>query len=572
VSAPEVPPPTPLPQLERAVARVKEASPTFARLPITERIRLLESMLEGYHRVAADTVRAACLAKGIPPDEAMSGEEWINGPLLVVRNCRLLMNTLRQLAAKGAPRFDPTGVRPLPNGGLSVRCYPLDALEGTLLMRHDAQTHLQPGVDATNLHEHVASFYRKPHGGRVCLVLGGGNVNAIPPTDCLAKMFIEGATCVLKMNPVNAYLGPFIERAFRAAIDRDFLAVVYGGADEGQALMAQPGIDEVHVTGSAETYDAMVWGPAGPERDARKARNEPLLTKEVSAELGNITPVLWVPGPYDAGELSFQGHNIAGMVSNNASFNCVAAKLIVTSRRDPQRPALLEQMTRGLEKAAPRKPYYPGTEERFTRFLADYPDARKLGAPKRGELPFTVIQGLDARNEKERAFHVEPWCPIVSEAALDAVDPLAFLDEAVRFVNERVWGSLCAVLIVHPKLLEDPIVGAAVERAIADLRYGSVAVNTWPGASFGLMSLPWGGHPAAGSPRDIQSGRGFVHNTLMLERVEKGVLRAPVKTFPVMPWFPGHRSLDVLGRRLTDFEADPSWLKVPGMAAAGMKA
>ena len=80
-----------------------------------------------------------------------------------------------------------------------------------------------------------------------------------------------------------------------------------------------------------------------------------------------------------------------------------------------------------------------------------------------------------------------------------------------------------------------------------------------------------GGHPSS-SPTNIQSGRGWVHNTFMLEGIEKMVLRAPAKAFQLLPWFPGHRTQDVLGRRLTDFEYEPSWLKIPGIAVAGVGA
>ena len=91
------------------------------------------------------------------------------------------------------------------------------------------------------------------------------------------------------------------------------------------------------------------------------------------------------------------------------------------------------------------------------------------------------------------------------------------------------------------------------------------------GAVFGLGTAPWGGHPSS-NLQDIQSGLGWVHNTFLLEGIEKMVLRAPAKAFPVSPWFPGHKTQDVLGRRLVDFEMGPSWLKIPGIAVAGMKA
>jgi len=67
------------------------------------------------------------------------------------------------------------------------------------------------------------------------------------------------------------------------------------------------------------------------------------------------------------------------------------------------------------------------------------------------------------------------------------------------------------------------------------------------------------------------SGRGWVHNSLLLDGIEKFVLRAPAKNFPISPWFPGHKTQHLLGRRLTEFEYAPSWLKIPGVAAAALR-
>jgi hypothetical protein len=55
----------------------------------------------------------------------------------------------------------------------------------------------------------------------------------------------------------------------------------------------------VHITGSDRTHDRIVWGPPGAERESRRmAEDEPLLKKPISSELGCVTPVVMVPGPY----------------------------------------------------------------------------------------------------------------------------------------------------------------------------------------------------------------------------------------------------------------------------------
>lgn len=562
---------TAFPQLDAVVQRVKASAEKWARLPIRDRIRLAEQMRDGYYAIAEESVRAACIAKGIDPDGPMSGEEWLGGPMVTLRILRLTAEALREVQRSGAPQIERKQLRTLPDGRLAVLVHPRSMLDAVLLQGHVAENHMQPGVTADNLNEHQASFYRRPHGGRVCVVLGGGNVNAIPPTDVIYKLFVEGTVCILKMNPVNAYLGPFIERAFRAAIDQGYLAVTYGGAEEGGHLIHHPMVDEVHITGSDKTHDAMVWGPPGPEREARKQRNEPALRKEISSELGNISPVIVVPGPFSSSELAFQSDNIAGMVVNNASFNCNSAKLLVTSRTWNQRLGLLDGIAAGIAKGRVRKAYYPGAEDRWKQFTDGRAGLRLIGNAGAGELSYALIPDVNPDNAEDRVFKQEPWCAVLSETALPGDDVASFLDRAVKLVNERVWGTLCATLVVHPKTMADPQSAAAIEKAIRELRYGAVCINTWPGAVFGLGTTPWGAHPSS-TLQDIQSGRGWVHNTLMLDEIEKCVLRAPVKVFPVMPWFPGHRTVHTLARRLCDFEMSPGWLKVPGLAAAATRA
>ncbi len=276
-----------------------------------------------------------------------------------------------------------------------------------------------------------------------------------------------------------------------------------------------------------------------------------------------------MPGPWDAASLAFQARNTAGMVCNNASFNCNAAKLLVTARAWPQRDAFLAQVAEQLSVGGTRKAWYPGAQERFQAFTEGRAHLQVLGTPAPGELPYALMTDVDRAQTGDRVFTQEPWCTVLSETALDTTDVPSFCREATRFCNEQVWGTLAAMVLVHPETMKDPASAAAVEVMVRELKYGAVAINTWAGAVFALGHAPWGGHPSS-SLADIQSGRGFVHNTFMLEGIEKFVLRAPVKAFPVFPWFPGHHSAHTLGRRLTEFEYAPSWLKVPGVALAGV--
>lgn len=561
--------PTPQRKLDEKVSRLREGAVALARLSLRDRISLARAMQAGYLARAEDIVRASCAAKGIPRGTPLEGEEWATGPWCVVRQLRLVAEALDALGRTGNT---PVGrVTRTANGRLAVRVFPASRIDGLLFAGITVDVHMLDGVTEKTMHASRAPFYRgRAHDGRTVLVLGAGNLSGIPAMDVITKLFNESKACLLKMNPVNAYLGPLIEAAFAEPIRRGFLQVAYGGAAEGAYLIDHPAIDEVHLTGSDRTYDQIVWGPLGPEREARKARNAPLVTKPVTAELGNVSPVLVVPGPYSDKELAFQAESIAGAVTCNASFNCNAAKMLVTAKGWAQRAALLDAIERALASASVRQAYYPGAAERWRRLTRDRPQVRAIGAASEGQLPWTLLPGLDAADPAEPAFSTEPFCPILSETPVGCDDPVAFLEQAVDFANERLWGTLSADIVVHPRTLRDPAIAAAVERAIGRLRYGAVTVNSWSGFVFVYGTPPWGAYP--GSTRaDIQSGTGWVHNTPMLEGVEKAVLRHPLTIVPKPATFPSHRTAHTLLRRLTRLEENGRWAGVPGVVAAAMR-
>jgi aldehyde dehydrogenase (NAD(P)+) len=258
------------------------------------------------------------------------------------------------------------------------------------------------------------------------------------------------------------------------------------------------------------------------------------------------------------------------MVANNASCNCNAAKMLITSKGWAQRGALLDKVRSILATVPPRKAYYPGAFDRFGYLTKDRPgEVVKLGDAKEGQLPWTLVFGLDSKDESERLFHTEPFCPIISETTIDENDPAAFLAAATKFANNRLWGTLSAVVIIHPALEKDPAVSAALDQAVADLRYGAVGINQWTGLVYGTVTPPWGAHPSS-TLEDIQGGLGWVHNTYMLEGIEKAVLRGPLTIAPKPPWFVTNKKAHKVAPKLVSMEAEPSWLKVPGIALTAL--
>ena len=219
---------------------------------------------------------------------------------------------------------------------------------------------MQPGVTRESLVSGQAPAYADPgaHAG-TALVLAAGNVASLGPRDVLSKLFVEGKAVVMKANPVNDYLVPHWRRALASLIDAGVLRIVDGGADVGRYLTGHPRIDEVHITGSDKTYDAVVFG-TGPEGARRKAANDPVLGKPVTAELGNVSPVIIVPGKWSIPELLYQAEHVATMLVNNAGFNCISARVVITHAGWPQREAFLGALTQTLSGITTRRAYYPG--------------------------------------------------------------------------------------------------------------------------------------------------------------------------------------------------------------------
>ena len=558
---PEPPPaiaPTPLAKVDELVARVAAKKDEWVKVAIPRRIAYLRACIEGVSREAAGWVKDGSQRKGIAPGDTLEGEEWLAGPMTTMRNLRLLIDALE---AGGAPK--PPQLRTRPDGQHVARVFPGGLQDMIMLSGLSAEVWIEPGKPPSQ-----GAIYKKhPEHGKVALVLGAGNVSSIPPMDVLYKLFVDDEVCVLKMNPVNADAGPHIERAFQSLIDDGFLAVVYGGAEVGAHLADHPGIDTLHVTGSDRTYDAIVWGSDPEERARRKKEHDPKNKRPFTAELGCVTPVLVVPGAWSESQLSYQARHVAGMVAQNGSFNCNAAKVLVLAKGWSLRGRFLELVEQELKNTPARKAYYPGAQERYQGFIDKYPTARPLGERSKDVVPWTLLPDVSA-DPGEYALRNEAFCGVLAEVALDADDARGFLARAVPFANDVCWGTLSCTILVDPKT--EKALGSGVDDAVAALRYGGIGINAWPGLIYGLVVTTWGAFPGH-TPEDIQSGTGVVHNSYLFDFPQKSVLRAPFVMSPSPPYFADKKNLRQLGERLTGFEARGSWGALPGVVVAALK-
>ncbi|UCH29218.1 MAG: aldehyde dehydrogenase [Myxococcales bacterium] len=561
--------PTSKSRIDEALAILEDHKQDWVALDIEERIDLLDKLRNSMVEVAESWVAASVQGKRMAAGTAEEGEEWMTGPGAVLRNVTLLISSLEDIREYGVPQL-PKPAYARPDGQVVAPVLPANGWDGLLFQGFTGEVWMDPEVKLDELGDQQASFYkRKSPKGKVALVLGAGNHSSIGPMDALYKLFVEGQVVVMKMNPVNENVGPFVDQAFAPLSERGFFKIVYGGVTEGDYLCKHSLVDEIHITGSDKTHDAIVYG-VGEEGARRKATSDPLNDKRLTCELGNVSPVIVVPGPWSQKDLDFHGVNVASSVCNNSGYNCSATRVVVQHEQWDKRDAFVASMQKAFKNAGDRAPYYPGSEARHQTFLEHHPDADQFGTQGEGYVPWTLMHHLDPNDASEICFNMESWCGQTSEVALPAGSVAEYIDQAVAFCNERIWGTLNASIIVHPKSLKDPAIAEAVERAIANLRYGTVAVNHWAGLNFALVTTTWGAFPGH-TIDDIRSGQGVVHNTYMFDRPQKTVLRGPFRVFPTPAWFVNNKNAAEIGRKMTYFNADPSLVRLPGLLWAGLR-
>jgi aldehyde dehydrogenase (NAD(P)+) len=549
--------------MDLALEHLHAGAPRLAALPARDRANLLRALLRRFHELSPRFVELDATAKGLDPSTPRAGEPALEGPAIILRYVRELAATLAGQRRVRAERVREVGPRSV------VDVLPLDAYDNLLFRGYRAEVWL----DRLTTADRVATLPSElaAHSGEIALVLGAGNVASIGVLDALEQCFVRGRTVMYKLSPVNDYHGPLLALALAPLVEQGFIAFAYGGADVGAYLAACPAIDTIHITGSFETHEAIVWGPDASERAARKTRGEPFCTKPVTSELGNVSPAVVVPGRWTAREIEHAAQSIAGSFAFNAGFNCNATKLVVTPAGSDLRGKLVARVAEILHDLPLRTAYYPGAAEKYMRFTRDGGCVQQLGTlngSENGMTRWALVTQLEAEAHPA-CFVQEPFCAVLSEVPIASNDPVEFLTKIAPFLNERVWGTLNAMLLVPEAVERDSALAPHLEAAIEALEYGAVCVNVWPAVAYGLGTLPWGGHPSA-TLANVQSGLGFGHNSLLLRGVEKSVLRGPLVQFPKPFWYPGHRTLDRLASRWVDFQAAPSAWRLARVAAAAL--
>lgn len=565
--------------LDAAVEAVRTGARSWTHLTVEQRARLFERVRATVVACAEEWAMTAARSKGLNAHHPLVGEEWLSGPYAVLGAIDGYIATLRTLA-DGASPLDGVKTDIAPGGRVRAHVFPTHALDNVLLSGLTGEIWLEPG--ATLAEAKDAAGLAQRHGPRhptpdttVGLVLGAGNITAIPVLDVFYELLAGNRVSVLKVNPTQDPLVPVFERALAPLIEPGFLRIVRGGGDVGAYLTQHPAIEHIHITGSATTFDAIVWG-TGAEAKRRKKVDDPKLTTPITAELGGVSPIIVVPGDWSDADLAYQASHIATMRLHNSGHNCIAGQVVIISRDWPQRDAFLQAL-RTAYADAPRRPvWYPNSERKMDAAAADYPDATWSADRTRALVEVDATgAGAGVATALETT---EYFAPVLGVVELGG-NGQEFLDAAVAHANDRLAGTLGANVLIDPATQR--ALGDGFERAIADLRYGGIAINAWTGIVFATPILSWGAFPGA-TLEDVSSGIGVVHNTLLLDRVERSVMRGPFRPFPRSvgagnrfsalpkpPWFVDSRTGTAVAEGLTRWHMNHS---VRGLAATLAKA
>ncbi|WP_336501459.1 aldehyde dehydrogenase family protein [Microbacterium paraoxydans] len=551
-------------RLDAAVADLQTGTAVWTALTVAQRATLLRQVRTSVAATAEDWATTAAASKGLDARHPLRGEEWLSGPYSVLGALDASIATLTRIA-NGANPLDGIRVDRAPGGRARVHAFPLTGIDRFLLSGFTGEVWLEPGTTPNAARAGAGLAQRTPAvSGGVGLVLGAGNVTSIPVLDVLYELLAHNRTALLKVNPTQDALVPVYKRALAPLIEPGLLRIVRGGPAAGAYLTQHPGLAHVHITGSAATFDTIVWGPSSGEGAAatkrRRRENRPLLKKPITAELGGVSPIIVVPGKWTAADLAYQAEHIATMRLQNSGHNCIAGQVVILSadwdQADDFRAAL-----RHAYATAPERPiWYPGGPSRMQAATDDYPDALVLGDRLLVEI---------AGDEDPAALEsTEYFAPVLGVVSLPGTGQ-EFLDAAVAHANEKLQGTLGANLLIDPAT--ERALGSGFERALTALHYGSIAINGWTAFGFITPTLTWGAFPG-GTIDDVGSGIGVVHNALLLDRVERSVLRGPFRPFPRSlpvangggrltilpkpPWFVSSRTGAAVSEGLTRHRAD----------------
>jgi len=406
----------------------------------------------------------------------------------------------------------------------------LDALSflihrGPRALRPRRAPHFQPFLAARR-----ARIHMRPYG--VWAVIAPWNYPFSIPMAQIATILCGGGGVVFKPSPLTPLIGDAIVDLCReAGFDESLVQIVHGGADVGEALVADPRVRAVVFTG----------GVAGGRRVMEIAAGGP---KKVLLELGGKDPAIVCA---DA-DLERTARGIAWSSMVNAGQTCASVERVYVDHA--VREAFIDRLVAEVSALRVGDPLSDDvdlgpltSESQLVKVVEHVDDAVSRGA--------TVAVGGRRREDLGALFH-EPTIvldpPSASRIAREetfgpvvTVETFRDTEEAVRRANESAFGLTASIWTRDP---------GRVRVLAPKLECGVVTLNTHL-TTYGESNSVWGGCK--------DSGFGRTHGVQgLLETVEAQYVDEELSGKPEIWWYPYTPRFGAVLEDLVTFLRDPS--------------
>ena len=527
--------------IDRSISSLRVSSKEFATIDNAKLKTLFEECIQNIKSVAYYWATVAAENKGVTNTIA-EGEEWLGGPFASVFGIQYYIDSLKDV-------HKPLDEKLYNKENNTYKVFPNNNLEKIFFPFISAEVKFNKNISFKEIEKFRGFAMRYSHKPSTTLVLGAGNVSSIPLLDTIFHLVTKRSVVYLKLNPVNEYLLPVYEKIFENFIALGYIVVSKGSTEESKYMVNHKGIDHIHLTGSDETYENIVYGKKLSDNEKNLKTLSKINKTSFSSELGNVTPIIIHPGNWSTSELKHQARKIVTAKLNNGGFNCISAQIVVLPEGWKHTDKLMKYIKQYMKNIDDRYSYYPNSLEKLNNLEKDknYERLNDLSCAT----PH-LSREIKAYSKFETS---EIWGTSIYFKQIPYNNEEDYAREVIDYCNNNLWGNLGATVIFkkYNNKKQKPITNLYIE----ELKYGTVAINEWSAIGFIIPTLPWGGFPG-NKDNDIQSGQDFVHNSLFFESAQNGIVYSKFRMSNIIDplWFVTNKKGKKVFKNLTYFQID----------------
>ena len=528
-------------EIDRSINSLRFNSKEFAEIDNVKLITMFEECIQNIKSIAYYWATIAAEKKGVTNTIA-EGEEWLAGPFASVFALQYYIETLKDVRK-------PLNKDLFNEVNNTYKVFPNNNLEKIFFPFISAEVKFNKNIKFNEIENYRGFAMRYSHKPSTTLVLGAGNVSCIPLLDTIYHLVTKRSVVYLKLNPVNDYLLPVYEKVFERFISLGYMVVTKGSTEESKYMVDHKGIDHIHLTGSDETYENIVYGKKLNENEKSLKSLSKKNNKSFSSELGNVTPIIIHPGNWTNSEIKHQARKIVTAKLNNGGFNCISAQIVVLPDGWKHTNKLMKYVKHYMKNIDDRFSYYPNSIEKLNSLEKDK-NYERLNDDA------CATPHLSREIKSYSKFETsEVWGTSIYFKQIPFTSDLEYAQNVIDYCNNTLWGNLGATVLF--KKYKNKKNKNITDLYISELKYGTVAINEWSAIGFIIPTLPWGGFPG-NKDNDIQSGQDFVHNSLFFESVENGIVYSKFRMSNLIDplWFVTNKKGKKVFKNLTYFQID----------------